>query len=123
MITAIASGWMIRSLASRRASSAAAVAVASSGYPMAIRSAMVIVLSLVGDVSPPRLRRYPGVAIRIAVLVSGRGCAGGAPAPGLIAGFRRNAAACITPPGGDAGAGITLPQRRVLVPATFGACA
>src|SRR5436190_15674856 len=41
MITAIASGWMMRSWASRRASSAAAVAVASSGYPMAIRSAMV----------------------------------------------------------------------------------
>src|SRR6516225_8825369 len=39
-ITAIASGWMIRSWASRRASSAAACAVASSGYPMAIRSAM-----------------------------------------------------------------------------------
>jgi hypothetical protein len=35
----MASGWMIRSAASRRASSAAANAVISSGYPMAIRSA------------------------------------------------------------------------------------
>src|SRR6516164_3826191 len=52
MITAIASGWMIRSWASRRASSAAAVAVVSSGYPMAIRSAMTSPLWCVVGINP-----------------------------------------------------------------------
>src|SRR6516165_7436273 len=42
MITAIASGWMMRSWARRRASSAAASAVVMSGYPMDIRSDMAI---------------------------------------------------------------------------------
>src|SRR5690348_16239595 len=37
---AIASGWMMRSRARRRASAAAASAVVSSGYPMTIRSDM-----------------------------------------------------------------------------------
>src|ERR1051326_5561230 len=45
-MTAIASGWMIKSWASRRASSAAASAVAWSGYPIAIRSAMALTLPL-----------------------------------------------------------------------------
>src|SRR5215475_7229891 len=42
---------MIRSLASARASSAASAAVVSSGYPMAIRSAMVAPLVVAGRLS------------------------------------------------------------------------
>src|SRR6478735_11019709 len=49
-MTAMASGWMIRSFASRSASSPAAVAVVSSGYPMAIRVDMVLRLSGLGVV-------------------------------------------------------------------------
>jgi hypothetical protein len=52
-ITAIASGWMIRSLASRSASSAAAVAVVSSGYPIAI-SVAICGLPFPGPVSAVR---------------------------------------------------------------------
>src|SRR4051812_4549613 len=44
MITATASGWMMRSFASWFASSDAAVAVVSSGYPMATRVAMMSAL-------------------------------------------------------------------------------
>src|SRR5260370_22249601 len=40
----MASGWMMRACARRRASAAAASAVASSGYPIAIRSAIVAFL-------------------------------------------------------------------------------
>src|SRR5215467_9454962 len=52
---------MIRSLASARASSAAIAAVVSSGYPMAIRSAMVAPLVVAGrpSQSNPRARRAP----------------------------------------------------------------
>src|ERR1019366_8758536 len=52
-ITAIASGSMMRSWASLRASSAAASAVASSGYPMAIRSDIAFSLFSAGTRSGP----------------------------------------------------------------------
>src|SRR5215471_1200299 len=54
---------MIRSLASTRASSAASAAVVSSGYPMAIRSAMVAPLVVAGRLSqsnrPARRAPHP----------------------------------------------------------------
>src|SRR4029077_2734565 len=72
-ITAIASGWMIRSWASRRASSAAASAVAWSGYPMAIRSAIVFPSSFHAsphdtspDGCPPHPRRVKSAAVLLA---------------------------------------------------------
>src|SRR5580693_4758961 len=74
MITAIASGWMIRSLASRRASSAAAVAVVSSGYPIATRSAITSLSHMVAIV-PTR----PGALVRAGSSV--HRAAGTAPGP------------------------------------------
>src|SRR4051812_38061568 len=53
-MTAMASGWIIRSAANRRASSAARSAVTWSGYPIAMRSAMT------GSFSVGRGLRVPG---------------------------------------------------------------
>src|SRR5436190_4272709 len=61
-IAAIASGWMIRSCASRSASCWASIAVVSSGYPMAIRSTMPGPLSVAfhsGRKPGPEGRLYP----------------------------------------------------------------
>src|SRR5215472_14796964 len=52
----MASGWMIRSAARRRASSAAANAVVSSGYPITTKSAMMILPRVVSS-RPPLTRR------------------------------------------------------------------